>query len=61
MSATTGLSVGVSAASGALSRIILCISMFIGRVGPVSFAISLSSGDRRGKNEVYPEGKMMVG
>lgn len=59
--ATTGLSVGVSAASGAVSRIILCISMFIGRVGPVSFAISLSSGDRRGKNEVYPEGKMMVG
>lgn len=59
--ATTGLSVGVSAASGALSRIILCISMFIGRVGPVSFAISLSSGDRRSKNEVYPEGKMMVG
>lgn len=59
--ATTGLSVGVSAASGAVSRIILCISMFIGRVGPVSFAISLSSGDRHGKNEVYPEGKMMVG
>lgn len=59
--ATTGLSVGVSASSGAISRIILCISMFIGRVGPVSFAISLSSGDRRGKNEVYPEGKMMVG
>ena len=59
--ATTGLSVGVSAASGAVSRIILCISMFIGRVGPVSFAISISSSDRRGKNEIYPEGKMMVG
>lgn len=60
--ATTGLSVGVSAASGVVSRIILCISMFIGRVGPVSFAISLSvNHDKRSKNEVYPEGKMMVG
>lgn len=59
---TTGLSMGVSAASGIVSRIILCISMFIGRVGPVSFAISLSvNRDKRGKNEVYPEGKMMVG
>lgn len=59
--ATTGLSVGVSAASSALSKIILCISMFIGRVGPVSFAISIANRDRRGKNEIYPEGKMMVG
>ncbi|MDE7303565.1 MAG: hypothetical protein K2N60_09655 [Oscillospiraceae bacterium] len=59
---TSGISVGVSAASGSLSRIILCLSMFIGRVGPVSFAISLSvKRDRRSKNEVYPEGKMMVG
>lgn len=59
---TSGISVGVSEASGSLSRIILCLSMFIGRVGPVSFAISLSvKRDRRSKNEVYPEGKMMVG
>lgn len=59
---TSGISVGVSGASGSLSRIILCLSMFIGRVGPVSFAISLSvKSDRRSRNEVYPEGKMMVG
>lgn len=59
---TSGISVGVSAASGSLSRMILCLTMFIGRVGPVSFAISLSvKRDRRSKNEVYPEGKMMVG
>ncbi|MCM1024591.1 MAG: hypothetical protein NC395_11130 [Prevotella sp.] len=59
---TSGISVGVSAASGALSRIVLCLTMFIGRVGPVSFAISMSvKRDRRSRNEVYPEGKMMVG
>lgn len=59
---TSGLSVGVSGVSGFVPRIALCLTMFIGRVGPVSFAISLSvKRDKRGKNEVYPEGKMMVG
>ncbi|MDE5859438.1 MAG: potassium transporter Trk, partial [Oscillospiraceae bacterium] len=59
---TTGLGIGVSENSGVVSRIVLSIVMFIGRVGPVSFAISLSvNHDKRGKNEVYPEGKMMVG
>lgn len=59
---TCGISVGVSAASGVISRIILCLTMFIGRVGPVSFAISLSvKKDYRSKNEVFPDGKMMVG
>lgn len=60
--ATTGLSVGVAGSSGIISRIILCIAMFIGRVGPVSFAMSISAKrDSHNKNEIYPEGKMMVG
>ena len=60
--ATTGLSVGVSAVSKTFARIILCITMFIGRVGPVSFAISISAkSENKNKNEVYPEGKLMVG
>ncbi len=58
---TSGLSTGVSAASGVISRILLCLTMFIGRVGPVSFAISISVNRAGVKNEVYPEGKMMVG
>ncbi len=59
---TSGLSVGVSGVSGFAARIILCLTMFIGRVGPVSFAISLSvKRDSRSRNEVYPDGKMMVG
>lgn len=60
--ATTGLSVGISSVSGAFSRILLSVTMFIGRVGPVSFAISLSAkSENKNKNEVYPEGKLMVG
>lgn len=59
---TAGISVGVSATSGIVSRIILCVTMFMGRVGPVSFAISLSANrEKQNKNEVYPEGKLMVG
>ncbi len=58
---TSGLSVGVSAVSGIISRIILCLTMFIGRVGPVSFAISISVNRAGMKNEIYPEGKLMVG
>lgn len=60
--ATTGMSIGVSAVSNTFARIILCVTMFIGRVGPVSFAISLSAkSENKNANEVYPEGKLMVG
>lgn len=57
---STGLSTGVCGKSGIISKIILVITMFIGRVGPFSFAISMSH-DSHIQNEVYPEAKMMVG
>lgn len=59
---TTGLSTGVTAMCGRFEKILLCIAMFIGRVGPIGLAISLSvRGTHQNKNEVYPEGKLMVG
>lgn len=59
---TTGLSAGVTAKTGIVARIALCITMFIGRVGPVSLAMSLTiKREKSKKNEVYPEGKIMVG
>jgi len=59
---TTGLSVGVTAKTGIISRLALSLAMFIGRVGPVSLAISLTiKKEKRNKNEVFPEGKLMVG
>ncbi len=59
---TTGLSSGVTAKVGAFARIIMSITMFIGRVGPVSLAMSLTiNREKRKKNEVYPEGKITVG
>lgn len=59
---TTGLSTGVTAQCETFSKLLLCLIMFIGRVGPVSFALSLSlKNAKQSKNEVYPEGRIMVG
>ena len=59
---TTGLSVGVTAKCNTLSRVILIIIMFIGRVGPVSLALGISLNNKHNnKNEICPVGKVMVG
>ena len=59
---TSGLSTGVTAKCNVISKVILIIIMFIGRVGPVSLALSISMNTKRGsKNEICPVGKVMVG
>lgn len=59
---TTGLGVGVTGVCGAVSKIILIIIMFVGRVGPVSLGLALSMNtNRRSNKEVFPVGKIMVG
>ncbi len=59
---TAGLSVGATAISNTFSRVMLIFTMFIGRVGPVSLAISLAmSSDARDKHQVPPEGRIIVG
>lgn len=59
---TAGLSTGVTAKCNDISKIILIIIMFIGRVGPVSLALSISMNSKRNnKNEICPVGKVMVG
>ena len=58
--ATVGLSVGVTGQAGLLPKLILILLMFLGRVGPISFALSLTTtpGSRK---EIIPEGKIVVG
>lgn len=41
------------------SKLLLLFTMFLGRVGPLSFAIALSTKNNK-KDLVYPEGKIMV-
>lgn len=57
---TVGLSSGVTGLANGASRIILILTMFIGRVGPVSLALSLAARVQN-KNTVLPEAKIMVG
>lgn len=59
---TVGLTTGITGISNTISRVILILTMFIGRVGPVSLALSLAlRSNSKTKNQVIPEGKIMVG
>ena len=57
---TVGLSSGVTLLANTASRIVLILTMFVGRVGPVSLALSLAMRPEN-KNTVMPEAKIMVG
>ena len=59
--ATVGLSCGVTAVANVASRMLLSLTMFIGRVGPVSLALALAMIPNKNRNQVVPEGKIMVG
>ena len=58
--ATVGLSSGVTGEADTISKLILTLLMYLGRVGPVSFALSLVAGSGSRK-EIMPEGKIVVG
>lgn len=59
--ATVGLSVGVTSVLNTASKFAIIISMFLGRVGAVSFAIALAMRKPAGKNVLLPSGTIMVG
>ncbi len=58
---TVGLSSGVTAVTNTPARIILILVMYLGRVGPVSFALALATRTPRDRNIVLPEGRIVVG
>jgi len=57
--ATVGLSIGATAELNALGKWAIVVTMFIGRVGPVSLALALSA--PRQSQISFPEAKLMVG
>lgn len=60
--ATVGLSAASTPTLSMLTKVIIIVSIFIGRVGPISFAIALTLRANRTKTDiVYPEGKIVVG
>jgi len=58
--ATVGYSLGLTPLLTPLSRLILTVAMFIGRLGPMSFAFALAH-DRVNAKIRYPEEKITVG
>ncbi len=59
--ATVGLSSGVSPLLNAPGKLLIIISMFVGRVGPISFALTFSLFKKENSGVVYPDGKFIVG
>lgn len=57
---TVGMSTGVTRELNTLSRIVIMILMFLGRVGSLSFAMSFTEKKRPGKIR-YPEAEIIVG
>ncbi len=59
---TTGFSTGVSEMMDAAPKLIMCLTMFVGRVGPVSLLLSFTSdkGDSN-KNKILPECEILIG
>jgi trk system potassium uptake protein TrkH len=57
---TAGLSSGVTAVANLPSKVILILTMFIGRVGPVAFVLSMAMRTPPKRREVIPDGKIYL-
>lgn len=59
--ATVGVSGGVTAVTNWIGKIVLTLTMFIGRVGPVSFGLTLAAQQKVNRKLIVPEGRIIVG
>ncbi|MCT4611872.1 MAG: TrkH family potassium uptake protein [Clostridia bacterium] len=60
--ATVGLTLGITSSLSVAGKIIIAITMFIGRLGPVTIALALLLKQDDNKNKIeYPEEKILVG
>lgn len=59
---TVGLTTGLTPDLHTASKLLLIIMMFLGRVGPVTFALALTAKSHKNNTDIiYPEGKVIVG
>ena len=58
---TVGVTTGVTAASGSLSRVILILLMYAGRVGLITVAMSLIEGTTKEPVLHYPQEEILIG
>lgn len=59
---TVGLSLGITSSLGVISKIILIILMFVGRVGAITLTVAMGNKIGNMKQDIqYPDAKIMVG
>lgn len=59
---TVGLSIGITPNLTVWGKLVLCLVMFTGRLGPVTMMVAFSLKDKRSKNTIRkPEEKVLVG
>lgn len=58
---TAGLTAGAAALTGFAGKCLLIMTMFVGRIGPVSLIMSLVMNSRERKNIVVPDGQILIG
>ena len=58
--ATVGLSMGITSKLSLLSKLVIIVTMFIGRIGPLTLLIALSKKESHA-NFKYPEEPIMIG
>ncbi|MFK3935877.1 TrkH family potassium uptake protein [Alkalihalobacillus sp. NPDC078783] len=56
---TVGLSMGITADLSVAGKLVICLLMFIGRIGPITFAFALAKADKR--KVQYPKGDIFTG
>ncbi|OJW72083.1 MAG: Ktr system potassium transporter B [Candidatus Amoebophilus sp. 36-38] len=57
---TTGLSMGITPTLSSIGKLILIATMFVGKIGPLTFAFALTSGSAETYIR-YPEDKVLIG
>ncbi|MGL5100747.1 MAG: potassium transporter TrkG, partial [Fusobacteriaceae bacterium] len=58
--ATVGLSMGITSELSVFARILIIMTMFIGRLGPLTFALAIGEKKRKEKF-TYPKENILVG
>ncbi|AFV01043.1 MULTISPECIES: TrkH family potassium uptake protein [unclassified Dehalobacter] len=58
---TVGLSLGITSDLTLFGKILIILTMFVGRVGLLTIAFSIGKGNNPGNQAKYPESKIMIG
>lgn len=60
--ATVGLTLGITSKLTIIGKLIICVTMFIGRLGPMTLAVALATNAKKNKTSIHlPEERIMVG